>query len=243
MEQRTFHFINGEVLLIDKPVDWTSFDAVKKVRSAIRAYLARAGDVPEGARAPKVGHAGTLDPLATGLLIICTGKKTREIDRFQAGEKEYTGSFHMGATTPSYDRETTPEQVADPSALSPDALRRLAEGFTGTIMQVPPAHSAIKTDGARAYAKARKGQDVRLAPRPVEIRSFDITRVELPLVHFSVVCTKGTYIRSLAHDFGQAAGTGAYLQSLRRTRIGEFHVKDALSPDDFAGTLHTPGRG
>ncbi len=212
-------FAEGKVLLIDKPLTWTSFDVVRKIRSAIRIK--------------KVGHAGTLDPLATGLLIVCTGKFTKKINEYMAQEKEYTGSFTIGATTETYDLESLPGNFKDYSGVTEEQLRDTAKQFCGVIQQVPPAHSAIKKDGKRVYELARKGVEVKLEPRTVEIRSFDITGVELPVVHFRVVCSTGTYIRSLAQDFGQALGCGAYLSSLCRTRIGSFLLSDAMSIDEF----------
>ncbi|MCU0419413.1 MAG: tRNA pseudouridine(55) synthase TruB [Cyclobacteriaceae bacterium] len=202
------------VLLVNKPLEWTSFDVVNKLRYRLKQK--------------RIGHAGTLDPLATGLLIICTGKKCKDINTFMGLEKEYTGTFVLGQTTPSYDLETQPSQPVDTSHLTPEQLIPLAARFTGAIQQVPPAHSAIKVNGTRAYTLARKGQEAGLEPRTVEVRVFEITQIELPSVSFRVVCSKGTYIRSLAHDFGQALGVGAYLSSLCRTRIGNYHLADAL---------------
>lgn len=212
-------FLEGRVILIDKPLQWTSFDAVKKVR------------IQTGVS--KVGHAGTLDPLATGLLIICTGKFTKKINEYMGMEKEYTGSFTLGATTPTYDLESEPINVKSTSHLSGEAIRAATRGFTGEIMQVPPMHSAIKKDGKPVYLLARKGKDVELEPRRLTITTFEITHIGLPVVHFRVVCSTGTYIRSLANDFGAALGTGAYLSSLRRTRIGSFSVADAITPQEF----------
>ncbi len=215
-------FFNGEVLLVDKPFRWTSFDAVNKIK-----HLLKKIPPPEDGRKLKIGHAGTLDPLATGLLIICTGNMTKQIDQFQNAEKEYTGTFLMGAITPTYDLESDPENLKDISSLTKEKIFECAEMLTGNIMQIPPAHSAMKIDGQRAYKRARKGQDVELKPRPVIIHEFEITGINLPEVSFRIVCSKGTYIRSIAHDFGQLAGTGAYLASLCRTRIGKFLLKDA----------------
>jgi tRNA pseudouridine55 synthase len=212
-------FASGKVLLIDKPLNWTSFDAVKKVRILTKIS--------------KVGHAGTLDPLATGLLIICTGKFTKKINEYMAREKEYTGSFHLGAVTPTYDRESEPEQLKDISGISTDMILSTTARFTGEIDQVPPIHSAIKKDGIPVYRLARKGQEVKLDPRKVTISEFTITDVKLPEVYFKVVCSTGTYIRSLANDFGAALGCGAYLSSLRRTRIGEFSVDEAQTIMQF----------
>ncbi|MFN8266025.1 MAG: tRNA pseudouridine(55) synthase TruB [Chitinophagaceae bacterium] len=211
-------FTEGQVLLVDKPLEWTSHDVVAKVRSTIRIK--------------KVGHAGTLDPLATGLLILCTGKFTKKINEYMAKEKEYTGTFTIGAVTPTYDLESEPEQQKDFSAISQEKIHQATEQFKGIIQQVPPIHSAIKKDGKPVYLLARKGKDVVLEPRTIEIREFEITHIELPVVSFRVVCTTGTYIRSLAHDFGQALGCGAYLSSLCRTRIGEFTLEQARSLND-----------
>lgn len=212
-------FEEGQVLLINKPLRWTSFDAVRKIRNLIRIK--------------KVGHAGTLDPLATGLLIICTGKFTRRINEYMAQEKEYTGTFTLGATTPTYDLESEPENFRPVDALTPDIIKNMTERFTGEIMQVPPAHSAIKQDGKRVYELARQGKEVKLEPRKITIKKFEITDIQMPVVQFRVVCSTGTYIRSLAYDFGAALGCGAYLSSLCRTRIGEFSLTDAMSIEGF----------
>jgi tRNA pseudouridine55 synthase len=206
-------YTEGQVLLVDKPLGWTSFDVVKKIR-----WLTRA----------KAGHAGTLDPLATGLLICCTGSYTKKISDYQRQEKEYTGSLVLGARTPTYDLESEPQDFRDVPAFSPEDLSAVASRFTGDILQTPPAHAAIKKDGKPVYHLARKGIAVELEPRPVTIREFEITAAELPRVDFRVVCSTGTYIRSLARDFGEAAGCGAYLSALCRTRIGAFVLRDAL---------------
>lgn len=210
-------FAEGKVLLVNKPLHWTSFDVVRKIRSAIRIK--------------KVGHAGTLDPLATGLLIVCTGKFTKRINEYMAQEKEYTGSFTIGATTPTYDLESSPENFKDYSFVTTEQVHAVTQQFLGTIQQVPPAHSAIKKDGKRMYELARKGVDVKLEPRTVHIYSFEITNIQLPVIDFKVSCSTGTYIRSLANDFGEALGCGAYLSSLCRTRIGSFLLKDAVDID------------
>lgn len=217
-------FAEGKVLLIDKPLEWTSFDAVKKIRTQIGI--------------PKVGHAGTLDPLATGLLIICTGKFTKKINEYMAAEKEYTGTFTLGATTPTYDLESEPTLVGPFNHLTPDDLTNATLPFTGEIMQVPPAHSAIKKAGTPAYVLARKGKEVQMDPRRITISIFEITKIDLPVVHFRVVCSTGTYIRSLAFDFGNQLGCGAYLSSLRRTRIGQFSVDDAESIQSFTEKIN-----
>ena len=217
--QSTNNFEQGKVLLIDKPLKWTSFDVVRKVRNLVKIK--------------KVGHAGTLDPLATGLLIICTGKFTKRINEFMAREKEYTGSFTLGATTPTYDLESDPINLKPFGHLIDDEIKEATIQFTGEIMQVPPAHSAIKQQGKRVYELARQGKEVILEPRKLFIREFEITEIALPVVSFRVVCSTGTYIRSLANDFGQALGCGAYLSSLCRTRIGEFKNEDAMSMEEF----------
>ncbi len=212
-------FAEGRVLLINKPLRWTSFDAVRKIRNLIRIK--------------KVGHAGTLDPLATGLLIVCTGKFTKKINEYMAKEKEYTGSFTLGATTPTYDLESEPENFKSLDGIDEEAIKAATAAFTGEIMQVPPAHSAIKIDGKRVYELARKGVEVKIDPRKVTIYEFEITSVELPVVQFRVVCSTGTYIRSLANDFGAALGCGGYMSSLCRTRIGEFTLENAITPAEL----------
>jgi tRNA pseudouridine55 synthase len=220
------HFEQGQTLLINKPLYWTSFDAVRKIRNLIKIK--------------KVGHAGTLDPLATGLLIICTGKFTKKINEYMAKEKEYTGSFTLGASTPTYDLESEPVNFRPIENINEKKIRETTKIFTGEIMQVPPIHSAIKVDGKRVYELARQGKEVKLEPRKVFIKEFEVTSINLPLVHFRVVCGTGTYIRSLVNDFGEALGCGAYLSSLCRTRIGEFLLEDAMSIEEFAKTIE-PG--
>ncbi len=207
----------GSVLLVDKPLEWTSFDVVKKLKY--------------GLKIKKIGHAGTLDPLATGLLILCTGKKTRQIESYQAQEKEYTGTFMLGKTTPSYDLETEVNATYDIGHITETHILEAAKKLTGWIEQIPPAFSAIKVQGRRAYESARAGKEVQLKPRKVEIKQFEITNMALPEVSFKIVCSKGTYIRSMARDFGEQLEAGAYLASLRRTRIGEFRVEDAQTID------------
>ena len=209
-------FEEGQVLLVNKPLHWTSADVVKKIRNRVHA---------------KVGHAGTLDPLATGLLILCTGKYTKRINEFMAKEKEYTGSFTLGATTPSYDLETEPEDYKDFTHVSVEDLKAVSRQFTGEILQVPPVYSAIKKNGHRSYDLARQGKAVPLDGRKVTIRIFEIEILELPIVNFRVVCSTGTYIRSLAYDVGQVLGCGAYLSSLCRTRIGEYRLEQAIDPE------------
>lgn len=208
-------FEDGQVLLINKPLEWTSFDVVRKIRNTIKIK--------------KVGHAGTLDPLATGLLILCTGKFTKRINEYMAQEKEYTGTFTFGASTPTYDLESEPTDFKDYNSITPEQLQVIAKQYTGDLLQVPPMHSAIKKDGVRVYELARKGQTIELEPRKIVIKAFEITKIELPVVHFRVVCSTGTYIRSLANDVGRAAGCGAYLSSLCRTRIGEFTIEQAMT--------------
>ena len=208
-------FLEGKVLLLDKPLHWTSFDLVRKVRGIIKIK--------------KVGHAGTLDPLATGLLIVCTGKFTKKINEYMGMEKEYTGSITLGAVTASYDLESEPENKTSISHLTQEDIVHATRAFTGDILQVPPVFSAIKQQGKPVYLAARKGEEVILEPRPVTIHSFEITAIALPEVYFKIVCSTGTYIRSLANDFGKALQVGGYLSSLRRTRIGDFKAADALS--------------
>ncbi len=224
----TIHFEEGAALLIDKPLDWTSFDVVRKIRNLIKIK--------------KVGHAGTLDPLATGLLIVCTGKFTKKINEYMAQEKEYTGTFTLGATTPTYDLESEPQYFKPTEQLSAQQVQAATASFIGTINQVPPIHSAIKKDGKRVYELARRRVEVQLDPRTITIHSFEIDASAMPVVSFRVVCSTGTYIRSLAHDFGQALGCGAYLSSLRRTRIGSFHVADAFSIQDFETAIQEQKR-
>ncbi|MFW5687471.1 MAG: tRNA pseudouridine(55) synthase TruB [Bacteroidota bacterium] len=223
-------FAEGKVLLIDKPLHWTSFDAVNKIKSLLKHRL--------GLKKIKVGHAGTLDPLASGLLIICTGKMTRSIDAFQAREKEYTGTFYIGATTPSSDLETQPDQVYPTDHINEDTVHAAAQKFQGKILQIPPLFSAKKIEGKRAYEHARAGDQLQLKANVIEIKSFDIVRWELPEADFNVVCGKGTYIRALARDFGEQLGSGAYLKALRRTRIGEFSVEQALSPEQLSQIIN-----
>ncbi|MEZ4795184.1 MAG: tRNA pseudouridine(55) synthase TruB [Flavobacteriaceae bacterium] len=222
----------GQVLLIDKPLEWTSFQVVNKVRWLLRKEFQL--------KKIKVGHAGTLDPLATGLLILCTGKFTKKIETYQAQEKEYTGTITLGATTPSYDLETEIDQTFDTQNITEGAIHKAVQSFVGDIMQQPPVFSAIKKDGKRLYELARKGESVEVSSRKVTISAFEITQIEMPNVQFRVVCSKGTYIRSLAHDFGKALNNGAHLSALRRTRIGEFSVRDAVTPETFEGMLKTP---
>ena len=207
----------GRLLLIDKPFQWTSFDVVNKLRYKLKIK--------------KIGHAGTLDPLATGLLIICVGKMTKRIEEFMGLEKEYTGKFVLGQTTASHDLETEVSVKQDISGITTSLIHEAARSFIGKISQVPPVHSAIKIDGKRAYQFARKGKELELKPRDVEIKEFEITDINLPEVSFRIICSKGTYIRSIARDFGEALGAGAYLSQLCRTRIGNYKLADAQKID------------
>jgi tRNA pseudouridine55 synthase len=213
----------GYVLLVDKPLTWTSFDALNKLRRQMKA---------------KIGHCGTLDPLATGLLICCTGKMTKRITEYQKQAKEYTGIIHLGAITPTYDLESHPENFQPFEHLKEEEILTATKQFTGDILQVPPSHSAIQKDGKRAYELAREGKEVKLEPRSVTISAFEITKIALPEVHFRVDCSTGTYIRSLANDFGAALGCGGYLQELRRTKIGDFNVEDALTVAQWIKVLN-----
>lgn len=231
-EEDSWNFEEGETLLIDKPLHWTSFDVVNKLRFALKGV---------SKKKLKVGHAGTLDPLATGLLIVCTGKMTKQIDSIQAQEKEYTGTLTLGATTPSYDRETEIDQRFEISAIDEVSLRNAVNQFIGEIDQRPPAFSAKKMQGKKAYELARKGVEVNLRTNRVNIYSFELTNIQLPEVSFRVRCSKGTYIRSLAHDFGAALNNGAYLSELRRTAIGEYPVSEALSVEDMTDLIRSIG--
>jgi tRNA pseudouridine55 synthase len=230
MRQKPIHpaltpYLEGKVLLIDKPLHWTSFDMVKKVRWLTKIM--------------KVGHAGTLDPLATGLLIICTGKFTKQINEYMGMPKEYTGSLVLGATTASYDLEQEPENFKSIEAINAFAIHEATKQFIGTILQMPPQHSAIKKDGKRLYESARQGIEVKVDPRQITIQAFEITKIDLPNIEFRVLCSTGTYIRSLVHDFGQALGVGAYLSGLRRTKIGAFDVQDAIRWEDLEKEIIT----
>ncbi|WP_282071218.1 tRNA pseudouridine(55) synthase TruB [Polaribacter atrinae] len=223
------NFKNGQVLLIDKPLNWTSFQVVNKLRWEIRQRF--------NIKKIKVGHAGTLDPLATGLLIICTGKQTKEIHVYQGQEKEYTGTFTIGATTPSYDLETEVDKTYATEHITEDLLHETTKQFIGDIQQKPPIFSAIKKDGKRLYELARKGETTEINARTVSITEFEITKINLPEVEFRVVCSKGTYIRSLAYDFGLALNSGAHLSVLRRTKIGDFSVENGVSVEQFIENL------
>ncbi len=222
-------FKDGQILLIDKPLEWTSFQVVNKLRWLIRKNF--------GIKKIKVGHAGTLDPLASGLLIICTGKFTKRIQELQGQVKEYTGSITLGATTPSYDLETEIDQTFPIAHITDELIQQTTQQFVGDIKQYPPVFSALKKDGKRLYEYARKGEEVKIDPRIISIATFEITKIEMPLVHFRVVCSKGTYIRSLAHDFGKALNSGGHLSSLRRTKIGAYTVENAITPQVFEEEL------
>lgn len=222
-----FNFVDGEILLINKPYKWTSFDVVGKIRNSLKPLKL------------KVGHAGTLDPLATGLLIVCTGKLTKQIDSYQAEEKEYTGTMIMGATTPSFDLETAIDNEAPFAHLKQQEIHQTTLPFIGPIEQYPPAHSAVKVNGERLYVKARLGEEVELRKRHVFIKEFEITRIELPEVDFRVVCSKGTYIRSLVSDFGKSLKCGAYLSKLTRTRSGNFLLRNAFEVADLVQYIRT----
>ena len=220
---------NGQVLLIDKPLTWTSFQVVNKLRWEIRQRF--------NIKKIKVGHAGTLDPLATGLLIICTGKQTKQIDTYQGQVKEYTGTFALGATTPSYDLETEIDNTFSTAHITEELLHETTKQFTGEIQQKPPIFSAIKKDGKRLYELARKGETTEIKERTVTISSFEITEIKLPEVGFRIICSKGTYIRSIAFDYGKALNSGGYLSALRRTKIGTYSVDGALSVEEFIENL------
>ena len=218
-------YIQGHTLLINKPLQWTSFDVVKKIRNTLRSGLQL--------KNIKVGHAGTLDPLADGLLIVCTGKFTKLINEFQAQEKEYTAEFTLGATTPSFDLETEVNEAFDYNHINEDMLTTTAESLTGNILQTPPIYSAIKQDGKRLYEHARKGEDIKIKERIIHVSKFEIIKVEMPKVYVRIVCGKGTYIRSLAQTFGKNLNSGAYLSQLTRTRIGKFELSQAIDIQEF----------
>lgn len=222
-------YLSGQVLLIDKPLHWTSFQVVNKLRWAIRKAF--------NIKKIKVGHAGTLDPLATGLLVICTGKMTKQINTFQGQIKEYTGTIVLGSTTPSYDLETEIDNTFSTEHITEDLIQETTKQFIGEIVQFPPIFSAIKKDGKRLYEFARAGEDVKIKSRNITINTFEITKINLPEVEFRVVCSKGTYIRSLAYDFGKALNSGGHLSALRRIKIGDFDVTDAISIEEFIESL------
>ncbi|CAN5346541.1 tRNA pseudouridine(55) synthase TruB [soil metagenome] len=216
-EDNTFE--EGRILLINKPLEWTSFDVVKKIRNIIRVK--------------KVGHAGTLDPLATGLLIVCTGKFTKQISEFMSLPKEYTGTITLGANTPTYDLESEPQNFQSTEGITESEIRATAIKFTGEQLQIPPVHSAIKQKGKPVYLKARRGEEVIMEPRKIKIEKFEITRIELPELDFKIKCSTGTYIRSIANDFGKDLGCGGYLSQLCRTRIGDFHIDRAMTMENL----------
>lgn len=222
--------LEGQLLLIDKPLEWTSFDAVKKVRYLLRKKF--------GFKKLKVGHAGTLDPLATGLLLICTGRYTKQIQHLTLADKTYTGKITIGATTPSFDLETEPENHQAIDQLSDEQLMTEAAKMVGWQDQVPPAFSAKWVDGKRAYESARKGIEVELKSHHIEIKSFEVEKIDRPEVHFSISCSKGTYIRSIARDYGMNLGVGGYLSGLRRTQVGTYDVQEAISPQAFEEALN-----
>ena len=225
------NLLEGGILLINKPLKWTSFDVVKKIRNLLRTHFK--------VKKIKVGHAGTLDPLASGLLLVCTGKFTKRIKEFQEQKKEYTGIFSLGATTPSYDLETEIDETFTVAHIKDEDIYAAAKKFIGTIDQFPPVFSALKKDGERLYAKARRGELVKVDLRQVHIYEFEITRIELPEIDFRVVCSKGTYIRSLAHDFGKALNSGAHLSALCRTRIGNFNLNQAIDIETLKYYIET----
>jgi tRNA pseudouridine55 synthase len=222
---------SGELLLINKPYTWSSFQAVNKLKHALKRHPSLLLD--DQLVHLKIGHAGTLDPLATGLLIICTGKKTKEISSFQDLPKEYTGTFFIGATTPCYDKEKEVDATYPIEHITEELVRETAKSFVGEQEQVPPMFSAVKVDGKRLYKLARVGEEIELKARPINILEFEITRCKLPFVDFRIACTKGTYIRSIARDFGLALNSGAYLDTLCRTKIGHFSIEDAKTPEEF----------
>lgn len=217
-------FISGEIIGIDKPLGWTSFDAVKRVRGAIQRRL--------NVKKFKVGHAGTLDPLATGVLIICTGRSTRDIERLQNGTKEYIATIQLGATTPSFDLETEIDAIFPYEHITEEMIKEVLPCFTGNIMQVPPIYSAVKIDGKRAYKYARKGKDVELKAKPLVVEELELLQSDLPELRLRIVCSKGTYIRALTRDIGQALGSGAHLTALCRTRVGDIAIADCLKMDE-----------
>jgi len=222
-------FKNGQIIIVDKPLGWTSFQVVNKLRWAIRQKFR--------IKKIKVGHAGTLDPLATGLLVVCTGKFTKKIIEFQSELKEYTGTITLGATTPSYDLETEIDQVFPTNHITQKNIQEASKTFLGKIQQTPPLFSAIKKDGIRLYELARKGENTEINSREIEIFSFDITQIEMPKVKFKIVCSKGTYIRSIANDFGKTLQSGAHLSELRRTKSGDFDLSNAVLPEEFVETI------
>lgn len=229
-----FDFHNGEIILIDKEINWTSFDVVNYLKPAIQEFEEKKHSIKTKI---KIGHAGTLDPLATGLLIVCTGKKTKEIQNLMNLRKTYTGTFCLGATTASFDKEQPVSETFDLSGITEEMIHAAAKSFIGKQMQVPPAFSAVKVKGKRAYELVRQNMEVELDPKPIEIYRFEITNICLPYADFEIECSKGTYIRAIARDFGKALHNGTYLESLRRTKIGEYNVNDAMKVKNFVHLL------
>lgn len=224
-----YNFSEGEILLINKPYDWTSFDVISKIRNHIKRTL--------NLKKIKVGHAGTLDPLASGLLIICTGKYTKIIDEFQAQEKEYTATFTIGATTSSHDMEKVVDQYYDYSHVTEAMINETAQFYTGTFDQIPPVFSAVKIEGKRAYDYARNNQEVVIQPKTITISEIEVTGIDLPEIYLRIVCSKGTYIRALARDFGEKMKCGTFLSALCRTRIGKFELENALELDELKAAI------
>jgi tRNA pseudouridine55 synthase len=225
LPQKPYNLVEGEIILINKPETWTSFDVINSLRYFHKKVL--------GIKKVKIGHTGTLDPLATGLLILCTGKFTKQIEAFKAYDKEYTGSFILGATTPSFDRETQVDQQFEIQHITDQLILEAATNYTGNLHQKPPIYSAVKVKGKRAYDYARRDKPVELEAKPITIREFEVTHIEMPEVFFRIACSKGTYIRALARDFGQSLQSGAYLNTLCRTRVGPYHLRDAWTLDDL----------
>ena len=228
-ESKEFDFINGEILVIDKPLDWTSFDLVQKVRNILCRLMK--------IKKLKIGHAGTLDPKATGLMVLCTGKFTKQIDTIQADEKEYIASVKMGATTLSYDLETEENEYFPTAHITREMVESTLLLFKGSIEQIPPAFSAVKIDGKRAYQYARKGKEIELKSKLLVIKEIELLKFEMPIIELRIVCSKGTYIRALARDIGKALDSGGYLVGLRRTRIGEYSLDQSLGLAEFADLL------
>ena len=224
-------FVSGEIIGIDKPLGWTSFDAVKRLRGVIQRRL--------GVKKFKIGHAGTLDPLATGVLIVCTGRATRRIEELQSGEKEYIATLKLGATTPSFDLETEVDATFPTEHITLASIEDILPRFRGKIQQIPPIYSAVKIDGKRAYKYARKGKEVELKPKELVISEIEILKFDMPVLELRVACSKGTYIRALARDIGEALGSGAHLIGLRRTRVGSVGIDDCMSVDDAVEKLNT----
>jgi tRNA pseudouridine55 synthase len=228
--KKNYNFLEGEILLFDKELNWTSFDLVQRVRNALCREM--------GIKKMKVGHAGTLDPLATGLMILCTGKATKKIEELQNGKKEYIATIKIGATTPSFDMETEEDKTFDYSHVNKETITEALKKFEGEILQIPPVFSAVKVKGKRAFEYARNGEELKLQPKKIVIEMIEIESVELPFLKIRVVCSKGTYIRALARDIGEALNCGAYLTGLRRTKIGNYTIKDAVKVDFFLENLH-----